>query len=298
MNGEPFASAPNLVAKTTVDTAVGSTAAAAAPPAPIPAEESLGPVVSHDWVNSEYKHLIVEASPKALSVTPGQFFNLLCPSPDVGELFFRRPQSVYRVDRAGGRIEFLYKCVGRGTRGLATLRPGDDLNMVGPLGVGFKLDPRWRRIVVLGRGVGIATLGPISQLARERHVGVTAILSARNPDFVMADALFREAGDVVSVLDTDGTSAVENVERVLRELIAQKRADAFFTCGSNRLFQLMKRLGRAHNIPGQVAMEQVMACGLGPCYVCVRTFEVNGKPELRRVCIDGPVFDLQEAVGW
>jgi dihydroorotate dehydrogenase electron transfer subunit len=47
-----------------------------------------------------------------------------------------------------------------------------------------------------------------------------------------------------------------------------------------------------------VAMEQVMACGLGPCYVCVRTFEVNGMKELRRVCIEGPVFDLQEACGW
>jgi dihydroorotate dehydrogenase electron transfer subunit len=290
MNGEPFAAAPNVVGKK----ATGSNAAVSH----IPAEELLCPVMSHDWVNGEYKHLVVGASPKALLVTPGQFFNLLCPSPDVGELFFRRPQSVYRVDRARGRIEFLYKCVGRGTRGLATLRQGDDLNMVGPLGVGFTLDPAWRNIVVLGRGVGIATLGPISQLARERHVGVTAILSARNPDFVMADALFREAGEVVSVLDTDGMSAVENVERILQNLIAEKRADAFFTCGSNRLFQLMKRLGRAHNIPGQVAMEQVMACGLGPCYVCVRTFEVNGKQELRRVCIDGPVFDLQEAVGW
>ena len=62
--------------------------------------------------------------------------------------------------------------------------------------------------------------------------------------------------------------------------------------------QLMKRLGREHRIPGQVAMEQVMACGLGPCYVCVRTFEVNGRKELRRVCIEGPVFDLQEATGW
>jgi dihydroorotate dehydrogenase electron transfer subunit len=288
MNGEPFASAPHVVGKSAL---TGS-------PSHIPAEESLCPVVSHDWVNSEYKHLVVEASPKALSVTPGQFFNLLCPSPDVGELFFRRPQSVYRIDRAPGRIEFLYKCVGRGTRGLATLRRGDDLNMVGPLGVGFKLDPGWRHIVVLGRGVGIATLGPISQLARERHVGVTAILSARNRDFVMADALFREAGEVVSVLDTDGTSAVENVECLLQDLIAKRQADAFFTCGSNRLFQLVKRLGRAHNIPGQVAMEQVMACGLGPCYVCVRAFEVNGKQELRRVCIDGPVFDMQEAVGW
>jgi dihydroorotate dehydrogenase electron transfer subunit len=60
----------------------------------------------------------------------------------------------------------------------------------------------------------------------------------------------------------------------------------------------MKRIGRANGIPGQVAMEQVMACGLGPCYVCVRTFEVGGKKELRRVCIEGPVFDMQEAIGW
>jgi dihydroorotate dehydrogenase electron transfer subunit len=288
MNDEPFASNPVVVGK--------SDAGAAA--LHIPAEESLCPVVSHDWVNAEYKHLVVDASPKALSVTPGQFFNLLCPSPDVGELFFRRPQSVYRIDRDRSRIEFLYKCVGRGTRGLATLKKRDDLNMVGPLGVGFRLDPAWRHIVVLGRGVGIATLGPISQLAREAHVGVTAILSARNADFVMADAFFREAGDVATVLDINGTSAIENVEKILARLIAEKRADAFFTCGSNRLFQLMKRVGRANGIPGQVAMEQVMACGLGPCYVCVRTFEVDGKKELRRVCIEGPVFDMQEAIGW
>ena len=285
---EPFASNPVVVGK--------SEAHALAPH--IPAEESLCPVVSHDWVNAEYKHLVIQASPKALSVIPGQFFNLLCPSPDVAELFFRRPQSVYRIDRDHGRIEFLYKCVGRGTRGLATLKKGDDLNMVGPLGVGFRLDPAWRHIIVLGRGVGIATLGPISQLAREAHVGVTAILSARNAVFVMADAFFREAGEVATVLDTDGASAVENVEKILERLVLQKRADAFFTCGSNRLFQLMKRVGRANGIPGQVAMEQVMACGLGPCYVCVRTFEVDGKKELRRVCIEGPVFDMQEAIGW
>src|ERR1700674_332510 len=283
-----FASAPFVVGK--------SPPAAALPH--MPAEEALCPFVSHDWVNSEYKHLVVQASPKALAVKPGQFFNLLCPSPDAGELWLRRPQSVYRIDRRGGRIEFLYKCVGRGTHGLATLAPGDWLNLVGPLGIGFHLDPAWRHIVVLGRGVGLATLAPISQLAGEHCVGVTAILSARSPDLVMAADLFGEGGNVVAVLDTDRTSDVANVEHIIRALIAAKRADAFYTCGSNRLMQLMKRLGKVHGIPGQVAMEQVMACGLGPCYVCVRTFEVNGKKELRRVCIEGPVFDMQEAIGW
>lgn len=288
MAHRPFASSPYVVGKSE--------------PAPtqahIPAEESLAPVISHEWVNAEYKHLIVDASPKALAVKPGQFFNLLCPSPDEGELWLRRPQSVYRIDRARGRLEFLYKCVGRGTKGLAKLKHGDDLNMVGPLGVGFSIDPSWKNVVVLGRGVGLATLGPISQLAGERGVGVTAILSARSPEFVMCGELFSQVGDVISVLDTDGTSAVENVEAILMRLIAEKKADAFYTCGSNRLFQLMKRLGKAHGVPGQIAMEQIMACGLGPCYVCVRAFEVNGKQELRRVCIEGPVFDLQEALGW
>ena len=267
-------------------------------PAQCPAEESLCPVVAHEWINEEYKHLVVKATPKALAAQPGQFFHLLCPSPDEGELWFRRPQSVYRIDKARGRIEFLYKCVGRGTYGLARLKRGDDLNMVGPLGVGFSVDPAWKHVVVLGRGVGLATLAPISQLAGERGIGVTAILSARSPEFVMAGDLFARVGEVIGVLDTDGTSAAENVEAILARLIALGRADAFYTCGSNRLLQLMKRMGKAHGIPGQVAMEQVMACGLGPCYVCVRTFEVDGRKELRRVCIEGPVFDLQEAVGW
>lgn len=267
-------------------------------PAHIPAEESVGKVVSNVWINEEYKHLIITASPKALAVKPGQFFNILCPSPDDGDLWLRRPQSIYRIDRAGKRLEFLYKCVGRGTRGMATFEPGQDCNIVGPLGVGFSFRPEWKNIVVLGRGVGLATMGPISQLAADNGVKVTAILSARSPDLVMADELFSQVGDVIRVLDTDGTSAVENVQDILQRLIAQKRADAFFTCGSNRLMHLMKALGKTHNIPGEVAMEQIMACGIGPCYVCVRTFEVNGHKELRRVCIEGPVFDLQECVGW
>src|SRR6516162_6952568 len=129
MTHRPFASAPYVVGKS-----------ALAPVEPhIPAEESLCPVVSHDWINAEYKHLVVDASPKALAVKPGQFFNLLCPSPDAGELWLRGPQSV-----------------------------------------GFTIDPACKHIVVLGRGVGLATLAPISQLAGERGIGVTAILSARS----------------------------------------------------------------------------------------------------------------------
>jgi dihydroorotate dehydrogenase electron transfer subunit len=261
--------------------------------------EFIGIVVSNDWVNDEYKLVVLKVHEQALTTYAGQMFHLLCPSPDSSEVWMRRPMSIYRVDKAAGEVSFLYKTEGRGTRGMATLQPGDEFNIAGPLGVGFNLQPSWKNIVVLGRGVGLATLAPLSQLAAERGVGVTAILSARHEGVVMSKDLFDELGArTITVLDSDGSSAVENVERILNELIAAGKADAFFTCGSNRLLKLMQRLGKQHNVPGQVAMEQIMVCGFGACYVCVRTFEVDGKRVLKRVCRDGPVFNMQEAVGW
>ncbi len=261
--------------------------------------EFIGNVIANNQINDEYKHLILKVHPHALSAYAGQMFHLLCPSPDGAEVWMRRPMSVYRVDRDNQQIEFLYKVEGRGTLGMARLAPGDDFNAAGPLGQGFRLEPAWRNIVVLGRGVGLATLAPLSQLAAANKVGITAILSARNPGVVMSRELFERLGArTITVLDSDGTSAVENVEKILENLIADGKADAFFTCGSNRLLKLMQRLGKTHNVPGQVAMEQIMVCGFGACYVCMRTFEVDGVRVLRRVCRDGPVFNMQEAVGW
>ena len=264
-----------------------------------PSGEFLTDVVSNDWVNGEYKLLVLQAAEKALTAYAGQFFHLLCPSPDGAEVWMRRPMSVYKVDRDAGQIEFLYKCEGRGTQGMAMLESGDTFNIAGPLGIGFKLDPAWKNIVVLGRGVGLATLAPLSQLAAESGVGVTAILSARKSELVMSEDLFQALGaNTVSVVDEDGSSDVGNVEKILEGLIADGKADAFFTCGSSRLLKLMQTLGKKHDVPGQVAMEQIMVCGIGACYVCMRTFEVNGERILRRVCREGPVFNMQEAVGW
>jgi dihydroorotate dehydrogenase electron transfer subunit len=261
--------------------------------------EFIGTIVSNDFVNDEYKHLVMRVHDHALKAYAGQMFHLLCPSPDGAEVWMRRPMSVYRVNKDAGQIEFLYKIEGRGTQGMGMLRTGDEFNVTGPLGNGFKLKPEWKNIVVLGRGVGLATLAPLSQLAATHGVGVTAILSARNPKVVMSKDLFAGLGArTVTVVDTDKTSAVENVEQIIEGLVAEKKADAFFTCGSSRLLKLMQRLGKKHNIPGQVAMEQIMVCGFGACYVCMRTFEVDGVRVLRRVCRDGPVFNMQEAVGW
>jgi dihydroorotate dehydrogenase electron transfer subunit len=83
--------------------------------------------------------------------------------------------SVYGANPATEEAAFLYKITGAGTLGLATLAPGDTLNIVGPLGCGFTLHQDWRSIVAVGCGAGLATLGPLAQLAQTRGIAVTAI---------------------------------------------------------------------------------------------------------------------------
>jgi dihydroorotate dehydrogenase electron transfer subunit len=257
----------------------------------------LADVVANVAVNPEYRHLILRCSAPAAKATPGQFFQLLCPAASPEAPFLRRPMSVYGVDPDNQQVEFLYKVTGAGTRGLASLRPGDTLDIMGPLGRGFVLDPGWSHIVAVGRGAGLATLGPLAALAHAQGIGVTAVLSARRPELAVGEALFRKFGvAAVVVTDSEGSSGPGNIERLLRRLIAAGRCDAFFTCGSARLLRVQQRLAREFAIPGQVAMEQQMACGLGMCFCCVREFNVGGEIIHRRVCCEGPVFDISEAL--
>ena len=268
-------------------------------PAAKPVAENVCTVAANDRINDLYMRLVLDAPPPALAAAPGQFFHLLCPPSGDDQPFLRRPMSVYRVDPAERRIEFLYKVVGPGTRGIAALVPGDRFDAMGPVGNGFTLDPAWRAIVALARGVGLATLGPLAATAQERGLALTAILSARSPEYVMSVDLFRSCGgEVIVVTDSEGTSDASKVETILRRLIAAGRADAFFTCGSNRLMLLMQRLGAEHGIPGQVALEQQMACALGMCLCCVRPIRSGGGVVHQRVCREGPVFDLQAAISW
>jgi dihydroorotate dehydrogenase electron transfer subunit len=257
----------------------------------------LAEVLSNDALNAEYRHLIVRCSKVAAKAGPGQFFQLLCPQPKGEQPFLRRPMSVYGADVTKKQVEFLYKVTGAGTRGLEMLRAGDGLDIMGPLGVGFTLDPRWRNIAVVGRGAGLATLAPLASAAKPNGTHVTAVLSARTPGLLVSAERFRSRGAVViAVTDSETTSGPASVERILRRLIADGRCDAFFTCGSSRLLRVQQRLAQEFGLPGQVAMEQQMACGIGVCYCCVRDFNVNGEIVNRRVCWDGPVFDLMEAL--
>ncbi|MGF6415698.1 dihydroorotate dehydrogenase electron transfer subunit [Paraburkholderia sp. MM5482-R1] len=253
-------------------------------------------------VNAEYRHMIVAAPIGAALAQPGQFFHLACPPGAAGTSFLRRPMSVYGADPLRHTVEFLYKVQGIGTQGLATLRPGDTLDALGPLGRGFELPEETRHVLLLARGVGLATLAPLAAHATARGACVSAVLSARSQAVVMSAERLRVAGATVHIVtDEDGSSDPARVAAQLEALHAEAPFDFLSTCGSNRLLMLLQKLGKSWGVAGQTAIEQHMGCGIGSCYACVRPFRAHADSDrltFRRVCWEGPVFDLQETTSW
>ena len=257
-------------------------------------------VISNEPVNGEYRLMILSAPVELLErCHAGQFFHLLCPQIGGETPYLRRPMSIYGFYPEKGELHFLYKVTGEGTRALSHLETGDTLNVLGPLGRGFTIEDEWDHLVLVARGVGLATLAPLALEAKRLGRKLTAICSARSADVLMSVEYFEALGArVITVIDTDGTSSIENLETVIEQLVALDGVDAFYTCGSNRILCLLQKIGERHDIPGEIALEQQMACGLGMCHCCVRPFRKDGGQVNLRVCREGPVFDMQEAMPW
>jgi len=257
-------------------------------------------IISNVQVNGEYRQMVLKAPREMLEqCRAGQFFHLLCPQLGGENPYLRRPMSIYGFYPDKGELHFLYKVTGEGTRALAHLGAGDTLNVLGPLGRGFTIADNWQHLVLVARGVGLATLAPLALEANRLGRKLTAICSARSDDVLMSVDYFRSLGaNVVTVTDAEGTSSIENLEAIIEGLIAEEGVDAFYTCGSNRILRLLQRIGEKHEIPGEIALEQQMACGLGMCHCCVRPFRKEDRVVNLRVCREGPVFDMQEAMPW
>lgn len=273
------------------------------PESPVPTEivpvfEVSCAVKRNDPVNGQYRQLILDAPQSILQCEPGQFFHLLCPTTETLQPFLRRPMSIYGYYPEKGELHFLYKVTGEGTAALATLTTGQSLNVLGPLGHGFDIRPNWQNLLLVARGVGLATLAPLALQAHRLGRNLTAICSARSADMLMSLDYFRDLGaEVIALTDDDGSSDMANMRDIIEARIAETGIDAMYTCGSNRILKLLQSLGSTHNIPGQIALEQQMACGIGMCQCCVRAFRRDGATVNERVCLEGPVFDLQEAIG-
>jgi dihydroorotate dehydrogenase electron transfer subunit len=267
--------------------------------AAFPIEETCARVISNHAVNPEYFHLSLVATPGMLAAVPGQFFHLQCPGGNGDSPLLRRPMSIYRINANEQRIEFLYKVTGAGTRGLSRLAAGDALNVLGPLGRGFQLRAPLRHVLFAARGVGMATMAPLAEAGIGAGARVTGVLSARNADLVMSEDYLRFVGATTHVVtDEAGTSAAADIEILIRRIHDRQPIDLLATCGSNRLLQVVKSLASDLNIAGQVALEQHMGCALGMCFCCVRAFRIEDKITYRRVCFEGPVFDVRETISW
>lgn len=267
--------------------------------APSTVHEACCTVLSNELRAGDYRLLRLRAPARVLDCAPGQFFHLLCPSQGRDQPYLRRPMSIYGYDIAREELLFLYKMTGEGTRGLASLSKGDTLDVLGPLGHGFVIRDEWQSLLLLARGVGLATLAPLALEAQRLGRNLTAICSARSPESLMSVDYFTGLGArVITVTDSEGTSDVDNLHGIIAAEITAGRVDAMYTCGSNRLLKLLQSLSKEYGIPGEIALEEQMGCGLGMCQCCVRPFRRDGGIIHERVCREGPVFNIEEAITW
>ena len=248
-------------------------------------------VVENQAVTPGYFRLVLRAEEMAAASQPGQFVMLKCWRGS--DPFLMRPISINYADPQAGTMTFLCKIVGAGTRLLAELRPGDEVQVLGPLGHGFPLPEAPRRVAVIGRGIGIAPLRLLARRAMDRGAEVYAYLSGKTEEQIFDRAELAAMGAVVrSTCD----SAV-NVTAFFAEDLKTLPFDAAYSCGSRRLMREMHELHLRYGFASYVSLEEHMACGIGACKGCVcRTHDENGSERYETVCQCGPVFPTERIV--
>jgi dihydroorotate dehydrogenase electron transfer subunit len=215
---------------------------------------------------------------------PGQFVMLKCG----GDTFLRRPLSIHRVDKDTGRIAFLFAMVGRGTAWLASVKPGETLDLLGPLGRGFEIKSEARRLVLVAGGLGLAPLGFLADEALGQGKEVTLLLGAASAKLLCPLEKLPQADTCVLSTDDGSMGRKGFVTASLPTYLPQ--ADQVFACGPLPMFRTMSKDASLKDKDVQVSLEVRMACGLGVCYGCT----VWTKAGLRQVCKDGPVFRLND----
>lgn len=258
-------------------------------------QQVCAPVSVNRPLTGDYWLIELDAPAIAQALAPGQFVNIRIPglSP-----FLRRPFSVYRLAADRTRLQVAYKVLGEGTRLMTKLPEGGQCDVIGPLGRGFTLPDKAKRIATIGRGIGIAALPTLVDEAAARDIDVTAFLSARTLPNLVAIDIFHEHGFSVET-HVDGDPNVDLVTEHLVRAMEKTAFDAIYVCGSNRLARVAHRLAENAGIPSEIAMEQHMACGFGDCHGCV--IEVNTTRDCtekawREVCHYGPVFQTWEVI--
>jgi NAD(P)H-flavin reductase len=198
--------------------------------------------------------------------------------------FLPRAFSVLRAPPQSFELQFLIEDVGPGTNRLCELEPGDELLLVGPLGIGFAAPRDGRRPVLVGGGVGIA---PLAIWQDELGPGTPALLGFRDRRHALGASLLTEP----AVATDDGTVGHHGlVTELLRARLDRDQAAEIYACGPPAMLEAVRALAAERDVPAQLALESGMACGFGACFGCV----VQTRTGYVRVCVDGPVLDAAE----
>jgi dihydroorotate dehydrogenase electron transfer subunit len=258
--------------------------------------------------------LRVEAPKCAARAEPGSFVHLTC-DPAIP---MRRPLSIMRADPNAGWIEILYKVVGPGLQALAARKAGQRISTLGPIGRPFVPHPERPRTLLIGGGVGIPPMVFLADRLRAREdaswkplvlmgseipfpfrTRPSRIVVAGIPDGSIACMPLLDEWGVASRLASradfpgcfDGF-VTELANRWLELLSPQTLAEVeIFACGPTPMLQATARLARRFNVPCQVSLEEFMACAVGGCAGCTVSVQTPDGPAMKRVCVDGPVFD-------
>jgi dihydroorotate dehydrogenase electron transfer subunit len=255
------------------------------------------------------------AAPRcAAHAGPGSFVHVTCDA----AIPMRRPLSIMRADARGGWIEMLYKALGPGLRALANRKAGDELSVLGPIGRPFVAHPERPRTLLLGGGVGIPPMVFLAE--RLREAGDTAwkplvligsevpfpfrtrpsalIVPGMPAGAIACMPLLEEWGvpnRLASGADLPGCFTgfvTELADAWLASLsAAELREVEVFSCGPTPMLQASANLARRYGVPCQVSLEEFMACAVGGCAGCTVQVRTSAGPAMKRVCVDGPVFD-------
>ena len=240
-------------------------------------------------------------SPKiAEKAEPGQFM-MLRTSSDTYDPFLRRPMSIMNADKKEKTVQVYYKAVGKGTQGLAHAKEGTKLDMLGPLGNGFLVNPEKSKIpILIAGGYGVAPLYYLTRTIRKENKKGTiyALLGARNDKLLAFDTEFSEEKCEVFISTDDGSTGMKgNVIDLLCKVLEREKDKnqlQIYACGPHPMMRAVALECIKEGIACQVSLEEAMGCGIGICVGCVYPAQDS---TYKKVCTLGPVVEARE-VKW
>ena len=273
-------------------------------------------VLQHQALGAGQHLLRLAAGATAQRALPGSFIHLRCHE----DLPMRRPMSIMRADPDAGWIDILYKVHGLGTDKLAGTKIGDRINLLGPIGNPFKQQGYRNIPLLLGGGVGIPPMVFLAEhmMKQTKTVNPFVIMGSEvpfpfnpRPSRIMVEGVPGEAIACMPLLEDWGIASrltsrqgfpgcydglVTDLARLWLAGLsaAQRRQVEIFCCGPTPMLQAVAGLAREFSLPCQVSLEEYMACAVGGCAGCTVPVYNNGTVSMRRVCVDGPVFQGEE----